>query len=128
MAFKFAIRGDEYYECTDCGRRDVERTGNDEDFPIDRAWLLHQAEDSSPLVRLGIITYTHHGKRMAVLSHLRGKHRDATLCLYDCAKYHPNTPEQCPYAQRIIETCVKFGVVLPVWECAHYVPLYEEEG
>lgn len=126
MLFKYAIRGDEYFECRDCGKRDYERNG-DTNSPIDHVWLSRQAEKLSPLVRLGVATYTHHGKRMAVQSHLRGKHRDATLCLLDCALYHPNTPEQCPYAQRIFDMCTKFGVVLPVWECQHYIPLYEEE-
>lgn len=71
-------------------------------------------------MKLDVIQYEHHGKTVSVQSHLKGKHRDHSLC-QACGKFKPNTPENCPIAQAVFENCVKFNIVSPMWECPEFI-------
>lgn len=70
-----------------------------------------------------IIKYYHHDGIKSVQKHLKGKHREHNLCFQNCVHFKPNTPENCEIAQTCFTTCVKFGLVSPIWEC----PKYESE-
>ena len=67
-----------------------------------------------------VIHYEHHGANVAVYEKLKGKHREHCLCHHPCAKFKPNTPENCPIAQAAYENCDKFNIVTPMWECAEF--------
>lgn len=54
---------------------------------------------------------------VVMLSEVVGKHRDHCLCFNGCIHFKPGTPENCKIAQAIYETCVKYNVVTPVYEC-----------
>ena len=58
----------------------------------------------------------HHGATVWVRSDLDGKHREHCLC-WDCAKFHPDTPENCVTANLVFAVCKECDLVLPVWEC-----------
>lgn len=63
--------------------------------------------------------YEHHGNEVWVDSALKGLHRAYCLC-FQCAKFKPNTDENCPIAQSTYENCVEHGLVTPVWECPEF--------
>ena len=69
-----------------------------------------------------IIDYKHHGVKVCVMSHLKGRHREHCLCFAECKHFKPNAPDNCEIAQMNYDNCVKFGVTLPVWECSKYDP------
>jgi hypothetical protein len=64
--------------------------------------------------------YKHHGKVYVwVRSDLKGLHRDHCLC-FDCSKFHPGSPGNCPVAQELYELAVRNETVTPVWECPKF--------
>ena len=78
--------------------------------------------------------YEHHGNRVAVMSDLKGKHREHCLC-FECLKFYPdnekwkggsNLPgaekkeKNCPIAQATFDNCEKHGLVTPVYECPKF--------
>lgn len=63
--------------------------------------------------------YEHHGKAVWVRADLKGKHREHCLC-WSCDKMKPGQPDHCPIATALYATCVKFGVVTPVFECPDF--------
>lgn len=65
--------------------------------------------------------YNHYGVMVNVRSDLKGKHKDYCLCYRNCQKFKPSGNENCKIAQTVFETCVKFGIVTPMWECPEYV-------
>ncbi len=67
----------------------------------------------------GTERYTHHGREVTVLSEVRGKHRELCLC-YRCQDFHPGQSFSCEIARTIYEHCKSFGLVTPVFECAHF--------
>ena len=67
-----------------------------------------------------IVSYVHHGTEVAVQEHLKGKHREHCLC-YQCRRFVPDTPSNCPLAALVYALCVLEGVVLPVWECTYFL-------
>jgi len=69
-----------------------------------------------------IVSYEHYGTEVKVREDLKGKHREHCLCWMSCRFFKPNDKDNCKIAQANYENCVKFKVVLPVWEC----PKYEE--
>ena len=65
--------------------------------------------------------YEHYGKRVAVQANLKGKHREHCLC-YRCAHFVPEKREEnCSIANLVYAVCVDNNLVLPVWECPHFV-------
>ena len=66
-----------------------------------------------------LIRKLHHGNRVWVKSKYDGLNQDICLC-YTCQKFRPNTLNNCCIAQRVYENCVKYGLVTPVMECAHF--------
>jgi hypothetical protein len=70
-----------------------------------------------------IVKYEHHGSEVSVREDLKGKHREHCLC-FSCSKFTPeNREENCPIANQVFDTCVKYDLVTPVWEC----PEFEEK-
>lgn len=70
-----------------------------------------------------ITEYTHHGKKVKVQEHLKGRHREHCLC-FMCKHFNPdNHDENCMIANEVYENCVDFNIVTPVWEC----PEFEEK-
>ncbi len=63
--------------------------------------------------------YNHHGKRVAVMSDLKGKHRDHCLC-YCCKNFKPGTDENCKIAQETYHHNLQYGLVTPIYECSEY--------
>ena len=63
--------------------------------------------------------YVHHGVIVAVDKSLKGKHREHCLC-FQCAKFAPNTPENCDYAEQNFRACKINGMTMPVYECSHW--------
>jgi len=74
-----------------------------------------------------VIRYDHTwGERIvnvAVFADLRGKHREHCLCFAGCMFFHPGEANNCEIAQTNFENCVRFDVVLPVYECPKYRPM-----
>jgi len=68
---------------------------------------------------MNVIYYEHHGTMVAVREDLKGLHREYCLC-HSCAKFKPNTPENCEIAQAVFENCVRFHITTPMWECPEY--------
>ena len=66
-----------------------------------------------------IIYYEHHGRLVAVDENLKGKHREYCLC-WRCIKFHPDTPENCDYAEQNYRACKINDMVMPVWECPYF--------
>ena len=71
-------------------------------------------------MKRNIIRYHHHQWDVAVDEKLKGKHRDHCLC-FVCDRFAPNMSFNCPIAQAVFETCVKFGLTTPVYECSMFV-------
>ena len=71
-----------------------------------------------------IITYDHSGTVVKVMEHLRGKHREHSLCWQMCKHFQPGDRSEanCPVARSLAEIEKQFGVVTPVWECPKYEP------
>lgn len=67
-----------------------------------------------------VTRYVHHGVDVAVLEHLRGRHREHCLCYSGCTLFKPGQPDNCAIAQSIYENCVKHGVTTPVFECPKF--------
>lgn len=63
--------------------------------------------------------YNHHGNNVAVISELKGKHREHCLC-YKCQKFYPGIEDNCKIAQATYEHCAYYGLVTPVYECPEY--------
>ena len=70
--------------------------------------------------------YEHHGVKVAVRECLKGKHREHCLCFW-CAKFSPETDDNCEIAQATYENCVRFNTTTPMWECPEYEPAVEEK-
>lgn len=66
-----------------------------------------------------IIEYNHHGIMVKVDEDLRGKQREHCLC-FRCLKFSPNTGFNCVIAQQNFELCQRYGLTLPVYECAYF--------
>jgi hypothetical protein len=66
-----------------------------------------------------VITYTHHGKVVAVYYLQKGQHKEYCLC-YACSKFSYNKEKNCPIAQKVFSLCVEENLVLPVWECPSF--------
>jgi len=64
--------------------------------------------------------YSHHGEIVAVDEDLKGTHREHCLC-FRCLKFHPNTPENCDYAEQNYRACRINGMVMPVFECPRFI-------
>jgi len=71
-------------------------------------------------MKLIFTSYVHHDTPVWTRVETQGKHRELCLC-YVCGRFKPETPDNCPIAQRIYETCVLHGVVTPVFECPEFV-------
>ena len=69
--------------------------------------------------KMDVEWYEHHGNVVAVRRTLRGRHWDHCLCS-GCAKFRPDTPENCEIAQSTYENCVKYGITTPMWECPQF--------
>ncbi len=70
------------------------------------------------------VRYEHHGEEVTVRDDLRGKHREYCLC-WNCELFKPQTREgNCEIANANFANCVKYNVVLPVWECPRFVLKY----
>lgn len=68
-----------------------------------------------------IIKYQHYNVEVSVQEHLQGLHREHCLCHQNCAYFKPeNREENCEIANANFENCIKYHVVLPVWECPKY--------
>lgn len=65
--------------------------------------------------------YEHHGQIVSVQKRLKGKHRKYCLCFQNCKYFFPEEREKnCEIANANFQNCIKFNVVLPVWECPKY--------
>ena len=69
---------------------------------------------------LEIVAYKHHSQTVYVRRDLKGEHRSYSLC-YQCAKFHPQTPENCEIAQATFEHDMKYHITTPVFECPEFV-------
>jgi hypothetical protein len=67
-----------------------------------------------------IIKYKHHGVEVYVDEYLQGTHRENCLC-FRCARFKPNTPENCDFAEQNYRACKIKDMVMPVFECKHFV-------
>ena len=63
--------------------------------------------------------YEHHGKLVGVRQDLQGKHWDHCLCK-ECARFQPDTENNCPIAEDTRTNCKKHNLVTPVWECPSF--------
>ena len=67
-----------------------------------------------------IVKHNHHGMTSWVVSAYKGENKDICICHQGCARFKPNTPENCPTAQAAFELSKKVGIVL-VMECKDYI-------
>jgi hypothetical protein len=59
-----------------------------------------------------------------VLKDKRGQHREHCLC-WICGKFYPEEEvrsKNCPIAIKLYNLCVTLKLVIPVWECPHWIP------
>lgn len=64
--------------------------------------------------------YDHHGNEVWVKSDLKGKHREHCLC-HSCKKLDiSDRKKNCSIANALYKNCVKFKLVIPVWECPNF--------
>lgn len=76
---------------------------------------------------MGIIDrYYHHGEYVAVDLDLKGKHREHCLC-FRCPRFKPDTPENCDIAELLFRIDVLFHLVTPVWECAKFPEMSDDQ-
>ena len=68
--------------------------------------------------------YLHHGIEVSVLSRYKGMHRELCLCFNECSKFKPDTPDNCPIAEKLYQLDKSYGLVTPVLECLVYEPRY----
>jgi hypothetical protein len=66
-----------------------------------------------------VVWYEHHGRMVATDAEDKGRYGEHCLC-WRCAKFHPNTPDNCSIAQALYELDCRHGVTTPVWECPQY--------
>lgn len=64
--------------------------------------------------------YIHHGAQVWVRDDLKGQHRNYCLC-YQCDKFLPNNPRNCPIAQALFKLNVKHALTTPVFECPEFI-------
>lgn len=64
--------------------------------------------------------YQHHGREVAVMSHVKGRHREMCLCMNGCDFFKPGESENCPIAQANYDLCRLHGLVAPVMECPRF--------
>lgn len=64
--------------------------------------------------------YLHHGCDVAVVSEVKGKHREHCLCFLNCRWFKPGQVDNCQIAQMLYENAVKNSMVTPVYECRKY--------
>jgi hypothetical protein len=64
--------------------------------------------------------YEHHGVEVSVESKNKGQHRQNCLCFYPCAKFKPDTAENCPIAKDVFAICVRHHITTPVFECPEF--------
>lgn len=67
-----------------------------------------------------VVRYKHHDWDVFVDEDLKGKHTEHCLC-YRCRRFKPGQPTNCTVASENYKTCVKYGLVLPVYECPWWV-------
>jgi hypothetical protein len=66
------------------------------------------------------VQYKHHGKKVFVREELKGHHKEFCLC-YRCKTFEEFDPSKnCPTANMVYAMCVKYNLVLPVWECPKF--------
>lgn len=64
--------------------------------------------------------YEHHGADVAVITELKGQHREHCLC-WACGNFKPEDREgNCEIANQLFGLCVKYNLVTPVYECAAF--------
>ena len=68
-----------------------------------------------------ITWYEHHGAKVAVQEHLRGRHWEYCLCSR-CARFVPGGTQRCSIADDLYQFDVKHNLVTPVWECSEFQP------
>ena len=64
--------------------------------------------------------YTHWKKEVTVRSDLKSKHKDYCLC-YSCERFRPGSVNNCHIAQDVYNSCVKWNIVTPMWECPKFI-------
>ena len=69
-----------------------------------------------------VISYEHHGTIVYVDEGLRGTHQEHCLC-FRCARFKPNTPENCDLAEQNYRACKINDMVMPVYECPSFMAL-----
>jgi hypothetical protein len=73
------------------------------------------------------VTYSHHNEVVWTRLSTRGLHRMVCLC-YSCKSFKPETPANCPIAQRVYETCLQHNLTTPVFECPKFEFSQETEN
>lgn len=63
------------------------------------------------------LKYFHHGEERWVRSDMMGKNKDFCLC-YSCAKFKPNTPENCEIASGLHAFIIRNHAMAVMWDCA----------
>lgn len=63
--------------------------------------------------------YNHNSKEVWVNSHLRGMHKQYCLCNH-CAKFKPDSNDNCEIAEQVFTIDKQFGIATPVWECPEF--------
>jgi len=64
--------------------------------------------------------YMHHGVDVAVISALKGKHREHCLCYHGCQHFKPGQIDNCLIAQETFANCVRHDLCTPVFECPRF--------
>ena len=71
---------------------------------------------------LTVIEREHYGRRFIQKRH---DHPCKQSLCHQCARFKPNTPDNCVIAQEVFDNCVRLKVMSPIIECAEYQ--YPEE-
>jgi len=102
------------YTCSRCGK---------EPSSDEVEWLPEFAPGGARREPLMIEQYKRDGVDVKVLSGLRGKDHEYSLC-HRCERFKPNAPaEHCHIANELLMDCLAFKITTVVWEC----PMFKQK-
>jgi hypothetical protein len=93
-------------------------------FEYGRFLVLSVDEITSLPAPPKVVRYTHHGIEVAAMNAMQGRAKEHSLCHQGC-KHFTSTDNPCSIQKEIHETCIRHGVVTPVFECPKYETMKE---
>ena len=71
--------------------------------------------------------HEHYGNAVWFQSHLKGKHREHSLCFQGCLNFQPGPVGQCKIVVAVNENSLRFGISTPIYACPKFATLNPSE-